>query len=127
MVKFHTAPEPELDHIGFEYEMESLVLAATLILLSLLSPSASQEVNITFPLTYRTRTAEGGEQVCSPDELRQRLQDITRNDVSNLLRNNLPALVQCSDRNLGQLEHCPAPSCSDIVAQSQVVRPSGYY
>ena len=107
--------------------MEYLVLAATLLLLSLLAPSASQEANTTFPLTYHARAAEGGEQVCSPDDLRQRLQDVTRNDVSNLLRNNLLALVPCSDRNLGQLEHCPAVSCSDIFAQSQVVRPSGYY
>ena len=126
-VKLRTAPEPELDHTGVEFEMESLVLAATLVLLSLLTPSASQEANTTLPLTYRARAAEGGEQVCSPDELRQRLQAITRSDVSNLLRNNLPALVPCSDRNLGQLEHCPAASCSDIVAQSQVLHPSGYY
>ena len=107
--------------------MESPLFAVTLVLLSLLAHSASQEVNTTLPLTYRARATEGGEQVCSPDELRQRLQDITRNDVSNLLRNNLPALVPCSDRNLGRLEHCPAASCSDIVAQSQVLRPSGYY
>ena len=109
--------------------MEFLVSATTIcmVLLSLLAPSTGQEANTTFPLTYRMRAAEGGEQACSPDELRQRLQAITRNDVSNLLRNNLPALVPCSDRNLGQLEHCPAASCSNIVAQSQVVRPSGYY
>ena len=98
-----------------------------MVLLSLLAPSASQEVNTTFPLTYNARAAEGGEQVCSPDEERQHLQDITRNDASNLLRNNLPALVPCSYTNLGQLEHCPAASCSDIVAQSQVLCSSGYY
>ena len=92
--------------------------------LSPLAPSVSQEANTTFPLTYRARAAEGGEQACSPDELQQRLQAITCNDF---LRNNLPALVPCSDRNLGQLEHCPAVSCSDIVAQSQVVRPFVYY
>ena len=107
--------------------MESLVLTATLVLFSTLAPSASQEVNTTFPLTYRARAAEGGEQACSPDELRQQLQAITRNDVSNLLKNSLPALVQCSDRNLGHLEHCPAVSCSDIVTQSQVLHLSGYY
>ena len=67
--------------------MEFLVSTATLVLLSLLAPSAGQEVNTTFPLTYCTRAAEGGEQVCSPDKLRQ-LQAITRNDVSNLLRIN---------------------------------------
>ena len=66
--------------------MESLVLAATVVLLSLLAPSASQEVNTTFPLTYRARTAEGGEQVCSPNEQRQRLQDVTHNDVSNIIK-----------------------------------------
>ena len=98
-----------------------------MVLLSLLAPSASQEANTTLPLTYRARAAEGGEQACSTDELRQRLQAITHNDVSNLLRNNLPALVPCSDRNLGELEHCPAASCSDIVSQSQVLRSSGYY
>ena len=107
--------------------MGILVPAATLALLSLLAPSATQEVNTTLPLTYRARAAEGGEQVCSPDELRQRLQDITRTDVSNLLRNNLQALVPCSDKNLGQLEHCPAASCSDIDAQSLILRPSGFY
>ena len=107
--------------------MGILVPAATLALLSLLAPSATQEVNTTLPLTYRARAAEGGEQVCSPDEERQRLQAITRNDVSNLLRNNLKALVPCSDKNLGQLEHCPAASCSDIDAQSLILRPSGYY
>ena len=107
--------------------MEPLVLAATMVLLSLLAPSASQEVNTTLPLIYRARTAEGGEQACSPDEVRQRLQDIIRNDVSNLLRSNLPALVPCNDRNLGMLERCPATSCSDIAAQSQALRPSGYY
>ena len=90
--------------------MGTLVVAATVALFSLLAPSASQEVNTTFPLTYRARAAEGDEQACSPDELQQRLQAITRSDVSNLLRNNLPALVPCSDRNLGQLEHCPAVS-----------------
>ena len=107
--------------------MESLFLAATVVLLSLLTPSASQEVNITFPLTYRARAAEGGEQVCSHDELRQRLQDITRYDVSNLLKNSLPALALCSNRNLGQVEHCPAASCSDIEARSHVLHPSGFY
>ena len=107
--------------------MESLVLAATLALLSLLAPSTSQEANTTFPLTYRAIATEGGEQACSSDELWQRLQAITRSDVSNLLRNNLPALVPCSDRNLGHLKHCPAVSCSDIVIQSQVLRSSGYY
>ena len=98
-----------------------------MVLLSVLAPSASQEVNTTFPLTYNARAAEGGEQVCSPDDLRQHQQDITRNDLSNLLRNNLPALVPCSDRNFGQIEHCPAASCNEIVAQSQVLRPSGFY
>ena len=92
--------------------------------LSTLAPSASQEANTTLLLTYSAIATEGGVQVCSSDDLRQRLQDITCNDF---LRNNLPALVPCSDRNLGQLEHCPAVSCSDIVAQSQVVHPSGYY
>ena len=77
--------------------MESVVLAATVVLLSLLAPSASQEANTTLPLTNCAISAEGGEQVCSPDELRQRLQARTRNDVSNLLRNNLLALVRCSD------------------------------
>ena len=107
--------------------MKSLFLAATVVLLSLLAPSASQETNTTLPLTYHARAAEGGEQVCSPDELRQRLQDITRYDVSNLLKNSLPALALCSNRNLGQVEHCPAASCSDIEARSQVLRPSGFY
>ena len=107
--------------------MGILVLAATVVLLSLLAPSASQETNTTFPLTYRARATEGGEEVCSPDELRQRLQAITRNDVSNLLKNSLPALLPCSDTNLGQLEHCPAVSCRDIVRRGQVLHPSGYY
>ena len=102
--------------------MGILVLTATVALLSLLASSTSQETNTTFPLTYRARAAEGGEQVCSPDEFRHRLQVITRNDVSNLIRNNLQAIVPCSDRNLGQVEHCPAASCSDIV-----FRPSHYY
>ena len=34
----------------------------------------------TLPLTYRARAAEGGEQVCSPDELHQRLQAIAHNE-----------------------------------------------
>ena len=101
--------------------------AATVVLLSLLAPSASQEANTTLPLTYRARAAEGGEQVCSPDELHQRLQAITHNEVSNLLRNNPPVQVRCSDKNLGKLEHCPAASCSHIVSQSQVLHPSGCY
>ena len=108
--------------------MKSLLLTATVVLLSLLAPSTSQEVNTTFPLTYSAKAAEGGEQLCSSDDLRRHLQTITRNDLSNLLRNNnLQALVPCSDRNLGQVEHCPAASCSDIVVESQVLRPSGYY
>ena len=107
--------------------MGILVLAATVVLFSLLASSASQETNTTFPLTYRARSAEGGEEVCSPDELRQRLQAITRNDVSNLLKNSLPALLPCSDTNLGQLEHCPAVSCRDIVRLGQVLHPSDYY
>ena len=85
--------------------MESLT--ATVVLLSFLAPSASQKANTSFPLTYCGRAAEGGEQVCSPDDLRQRLQDITRNELSNLLRNSLQALVPCNDRNLGQLEQLP--------------------
>ena len=107
--------------------MESLVLAATVVLLSLLAHSASQEVNTTLPLTYCARTAEGGEQACSPEEVRQRLQDVTNNEISNLLRNGLPPLVQCSDRNLGQWKHCPAASCRDVDAQSLFLRPSGFY
>ena len=69
------------------------VLVANVVVVFLLPPSASQETNTSFPITYRARAAEGGEQACSPDELRQRLQDITRNDVSNLLKNSLPVLV----------------------------------
>ena len=108
--------------------MKSLLLAASVVLLFLLAPSTSQEVNTTFPLTYRAKAAEGGEQMCSSDDLRWHLQIITRNDLSNLLRNNnLQALVPCSNRNLGQVEHCPAASCSDIVVESQVLRSSGYY
>ena len=107
--------------------MESPLLAASVVLLSLLALSDSQQVNTTLPLTYRARAAEGGEQACSPDEVRQRLQVITRNEVSNLLRSSLPALVSCSVRNLGQLQHCPAASCSDILSQSQVLHSSGYY
>ena len=57
--------------------MESPLLAATVVLLSLLALSDSQQVNTTLPLTYHARAAEGGEQVCSPDEERQRLQVIT--------------------------------------------------
>ena len=52
----------------------------TVVLFSLLAPSASQEANTTLPLTYRARAAEGGEQVCSPDELHQRLQAIAHNE-----------------------------------------------
>ena len=66
---FHTVSELELEHTGVEFEMEFLVLA----LLSLLAPFASQEANTTLPLIYRSRTAEGGEQACSPDKERQRL------------------------------------------------------
>ena len=76
--------------------MESLVLAATVVLLSLLAPSANQETNTTLPLKYRPQTIEGGEQVCGPDKERQRLQVITRNDLSKLIRNNLQAIVPCS-------------------------------
>ena len=107
--------------------MGIVVLAVTVVLLSVPTPSASQEANATLPLTYRARAAEGGEQACSPDEQRQRLQDATRNDVSNIITNNLQALVPCSDRNLGMLEHCPAASCSDIDGQSLILRPSGFY
>ena len=108
--------------------MKSLLLAATVVLLSFLAPSTSQEVDATFPLTYRVKAAEGGEQLCSSDDPRRHLQIITRNDLSNLLRNNnLQALVPCSDRNLGQVKHCPAVSCSDIVVESQVLCSSGYY
>ena len=108
-------------------KMGILVVAATVALFSTLAPSASQEANTTFPLTYRAIAAEGGEQACSPDELRQRLQDITRKDISNLLKNSLPTLVPCSDQNLGQVEHCPAVSCRDMVRRGQVLRLSGYY
>ena len=127
MLSGQTVSESELNHTWFEFKMGILVLAATVVLLSVLAPSASQETNTTFPLTYRARAAEGGEQVCSPYDTRHRLQVLTHNEVSNLIRNILPALVPCSDRNLGQLEHCPAASCSDIVAKSQVLRSSGYH
>ena len=124
-VFFNAVSESEWDRTGFE--MESLVLAATVALLSLLAPSASQEANTTLPLKYRPRTIEGGEQVCGPDKERQRLQVITRNDLSKLLRNNLQAIVPCSDKSLSMLERCPAASCNNVAAQSQVLRPSGYY
>ena len=122
---FNAVSESEWDRTGFE--MESLVLAATVVLLSLLAPSANQETNTTLPLKYRPQTIEGGEQVCGPDKERQRLQVITRNDLSKLIRNNLQAIVPCSDESLGMLERCPVASCSDIAAQSQFLRPSGHY
>ena len=59
---------------------------------STLSSSASQETNTILPLTYGARAGEGAEQVCSPDELRQCLQAITNDDVSNLIRSNLPGV-----------------------------------
>ena len=89
--------------------------------------SASLGENTTFPLTYRSKAVEGSEQVCGPDDHRRQLQALTRNDLSSLIRNNLQALVPCNDRNLGQLEHCPATSCCAILEQSPVLRPSGYY
>ena len=57
-------------------KMGILVLAATVALFYTLAHSASQEANTTFPFTYRAIAAEGGEQGCSHDELRQRLQAI---------------------------------------------------
>ena len=62
--------------------MESLVLAATVVLLSLLAPSASQEVNTTLP----SPTMLELQKEVSRCAAQQRLQDITHNDVSNLLR-----------------------------------------
>ena len=65
--------------------------------------------------------------MCGPDGRRQRLQAVTRNDLSSLLRSSLQALVPCNDRNLGQLEHCPAANCNEIpLEQNPVLRPSGY-
>ena len=89
--------------------------------------TASQGNNITLPITYHSQAVEGSEQVCGPEILRQRLQAKVDQDLTGLIRNALPALVRCDDRNLGQLQHCPAVSCSDIVTQSPVLRLSGYY
>ena len=52
-----TVSEPVLDHTEFEFKMGILVVAATLVLLSVLAPSTSQEANTTLPLTYRARAA----------------------------------------------------------------------
>ena len=49
------------NQIELEIFVKWLVIAATVALLSLLAPSASQETNITLPLTYHARAAEGSE------------------------------------------------------------------
>lgn len=91
-------------------------------------PTASQGDNSTVPLTYRAKSVEGNEQeVCGPEALRQRLQTKTRDDVTNLLRDNLRSLAPCEDKMLGQIEHCPAASCQEMDNQSPVLLPSGYY
>ena len=88
---------------------------------------ASQGDNTTVPLTYHSKSVEGDEQVCGPENLRQRLQAKTRDDLAILMRDNLNALVPCNSRNRGQLQHCPLASCSELGEQSQVLRPSRYY
>ena len=61
-----------LNQMELEKFVRWLVLAASVVLVSLLAPSTSQETNTTLPLTYHARAAEGGEKACSPDGLNTR-------------------------------------------------------
>ena len=113
--------------------MSLQVVSVVLALLYLSSctaqgPTTSQGDNATVPLTYRAKSVEGSEEeVCGPEALRLRLQTKTRDDVTNLLRDNLRNLAPCEDKMLGQIKHCPAASCQEMDNRSPVLRPSGYY
>ena len=94
-----------------------LVLAAILALVSVPTPSASQEDSTALPLTLPTRVISTNEQdVCPPSEM---VRNETVHDVRNMIRNTIiPALC-----DLGQTQASPAASCSALPAYC----PSKYY
>ena len=98
-----------------------LVLVAIIALVSLPASSASQGDNVTLPLIYSANTVADSEQECGPDGLHQLLQ-VTRQEISSLIRNNLPALAPCN-AGRGTTQNNPADSCSDLFYAC----PSDYY
>ena len=94
-----------------------LVLAAILALVSVPTPSASQEDSTALPLALPARVISTNEQdVCPPSEM---VRNETVHDVRNMIRNTIiPTLC-----DLGQTQASPAASCSALHAYC----PSKYY
>jgi len=94
-----------------------LALTAILALVSLLTPSASQEDNTTLTLTLPDRVISAIQQaVCPSDEVQETAKSEIIQKIRNLTRLILPTLV-------GQTQANPAASCSELPTSCS----SGYY
>ena len=99
-------------------KMLFLAIAAILALVSLPTPSASQEANTTVPLALPVRVISTNGQDCLSDEMREMVQNEINQDIQNLTCNIIiPTL--CG----GQSRASPAASCSALSANC----PSDYY
>jgi len=97
-----------------------LVLAAILALVSLPTPSASQEDNAPFPLTLPPRVISTNQQtVCPPNEV----QEIARNEITQDIRNSICNTITPTLCLVGQTRANPAASCSELPTSCS----SGYY
>ena len=93
-----------------------LVLVAILALVSLPTPSASQEDNTTLPLTLPVRViSTNGQTVCPPNEVREMVRNETDQDIQNLICNTiLPALCRSALCRSAQTQASPVASCSAL-------------
>ena len=97
-------------------KMLYITVIATLALVSLLTPSASQIDNTTLTLPARVIDVTG--QVCPPDEVRVSERNKIAEDVRGLLHTTTATACQ-----LSQTQSSPAVSCSALPTSC----PSGYY
>ena len=96
------------------------LVLAILALVSLPTPSASQEDNTTLPLTLSVRVISTNEQaVCLPNEVQEMASSETDQDIRNMIRNTIIP-THCL---LGQTQTSPVASCSALPTSC----PSEYY
>ena len=97
-----------------------LALVTILALVSLPTPSASQENNVPFPLTLPPRVTSANQQaICPPDEV----QETARNETTQVIRNSIRNIVISTLCLVGQTQAYPAASCSELPTSCS----SGYY
>ena len=107
--------------------MKSELCVFLAVFLSQLQLGLSQGDNLTLPLTQTIQVIKGDNNVCPPDDIQQVVQDKTDKEIALGLRKIASIVEPCDGKGYGEVRHCPAKSCNDIIERNPVYPLSGYY